>query len=145
MWSTSGHCLNCCIEDLQLALARVHDRRTYGLFYWASRLSLDSFTSVALYLGYLFLICLFDFLVTGTIGFLTSYWVVRSLLDITLYLSNWTGRLFSAPCYDVGWSLESQALGVTESKHGQSDPTDQACICPQTQPPSYESVRSGST
>jgi hypothetical protein len=82
---------------------------------------------------------------SGTIGFLTSYWVVRSLLDITLYLSNWTGRLFSAPCYDVGWSLESQASGVTESKHGQSDPTDQACICPQTQPPSYESVRSGST
>lgn len=37
----------------------------YGLFYWASRLSLDSFTSVALYFGYLFLICLFDFLVTG--------------------------------------------------------------------------------
>ena len=37
----------------------------YGLFYWASRLSLGSFTSVALYLGYLFLICLFDFLITG--------------------------------------------------------------------------------
>lgn len=37
----------------------------YGLFYWASRLSLDSFSSVALYLGYLFLICLLDFLVTG--------------------------------------------------------------------------------
>ncbi|KAF8135387.1 hypothetical protein EV363DRAFT_792549 [Boletus edulis] len=37
----------------------------YGLFYWASRLSLDSFTSVALYLGYLFLLCLFDFLITG--------------------------------------------------------------------------------
>ncbi|KAH0827892.1 hypothetical protein J3R83DRAFT_3521 [Lanmaoa asiatica] len=51
----------------------------YGLFYWGSRLSLDSFTSVALYLGYLFLICLFDFLVTGTIGFLASYWVVRRL------------------------------------------------------------------
>ncbi|KAF9227325.1 Nonaspanin [Gyrodon lividus] len=51
----------------------------YGLFYWASRLSLDSFSSVALYLGYLFLICLFDFLVTGTIGFLASYWAVRRL------------------------------------------------------------------
>ncbi|KAI9569682.1 hypothetical protein HD554DRAFT_501848 [Boletus coccyginus] len=51
----------------------------YGLFYWASRLSLDSFSSVALYLGYLFLICLFDFLITGTIGFLASYWVVRTL------------------------------------------------------------------
>ncbi|KAF8131697.1 hypothetical protein EV363DRAFT_1217485 [Boletus edulis] len=51
----------------------------YGLFYWASRLSLDSFTSVALYLGYLFLLCLFDFLITGTIGFLASYWIVRRL------------------------------------------------------------------
>ncbi|OJA11697.1 hypothetical protein AZE42_02099 [Rhizopogon vesiculosus] len=51
----------------------------YGLFYWMSRLSLDSFSSVALYLGYLFLICLFDFLVTGTIGFLASYWAVRRL------------------------------------------------------------------
>lgn len=37
----------------------------YGLFYWMSRLSLDSLSSVTLYLGYLFLICLFDFLVTG--------------------------------------------------------------------------------
>ncbi|KAL4078366.1 hypothetical protein V8B97DRAFT_1936920 [Scleroderma yunnanense] len=43
----------------------------YGLFYWASRLSLDSFTSVALYLGYLFLLCLFDFLITGESSFST--------------------------------------------------------------------------
>lgn len=41
----------------------------YGIFYWASRLSLDSFTSVALYLGYLFLLCLFDFLITGESSF----------------------------------------------------------------------------
>ncbi|KAG1870146.1 hypothetical protein DFJ58DRAFT_764882 [Suillus subalutaceus] len=51
----------------------------YGLFYWLSRLSLHSLSSVALYLGYLFLICLFDFIVTGTIGFLASYWAVRRL------------------------------------------------------------------
>jgi hypothetical protein len=37
----------------------------YGLFYWLSRLSLHSLSSVALYLGYLFLICIFDFIVTG--------------------------------------------------------------------------------
>lgn len=37
----------------------------YGLFYWLSRLSLDSFSSVALYLGYLFLLVILDFLVTG--------------------------------------------------------------------------------
>jgi transmembrane 9 superfamily protein 2/4 len=51
----------------------------YGLFYWASRLSLDSMSSVVLYLGYLFLLVIFDFLVTGTIGFLASYWAVRKL------------------------------------------------------------------
>ncbi|KAF9268906.1 Nonaspanin [Marasmius fiardii PR-910] len=51
----------------------------YGLFYWASRLSLDSFSSVALYLGYLFILTLLDFLATGTIGFLASYWAVRKL------------------------------------------------------------------
>ncbi|KAI0082071.1 Nonaspanin [Panus rudis PR-1116 ss-1] len=51
----------------------------YGLFYWASRLSLGSLTSVALYMGYLLLLCLLDFLVTGTIGFLASYWAVRKL------------------------------------------------------------------
>lgn len=33
--------------------------------YWALRLSLDSFTSAALYFGYLLLLCLFDFLITG--------------------------------------------------------------------------------
>ncbi|KAJ2918522.1 hypothetical protein MD484_g1852, partial [Candolleomyces efflorescens] len=51
----------------------------YGLFYWASRLKLDSKTSAVLYLGYLFLIALLDFLITGTVGFLASYWAVRRL------------------------------------------------------------------
>ena len=69
----------------------------YGLFYWASRLKLDSLSAVVLYLGYLFLIAVFDFLITGipvlliffflvlislligTIGFLASYWAVRKL------------------------------------------------------------------
>jgi len=37
----------------------------YGIFYWASRLSLDSLSSLVLYLGYLFLIALLDFLITG--------------------------------------------------------------------------------
>ncbi|OBZ67005.1 Transmembrane 9 superfamily member 2 [Grifola frondosa] len=51
----------------------------YGIFYWASRLSLDSFSSVVLYMGYLLLLALLDFLVTGTIGFLASYWAIRRL------------------------------------------------------------------
>ena len=37
----------------------------YGLFYWASRLSLDSFSSFVLYMGYLLLLVILDFLVTG--------------------------------------------------------------------------------
>ncbi|KAI0093045.1 Nonaspanin [Irpex rosettiformis] len=51
----------------------------YGLFYWASRLSLGSFQSTCLYLGYLLLLVLFDFLVTGTIGFIATYWALRRL------------------------------------------------------------------
>ncbi|KAJ6499265.1 Nonaspanin TM9SF [Mycena sanguinolenta] len=51
----------------------------YGLFFWASRLSLHSMSSAILYLGYLFLLVIFDFLITGTIGFLASYWAVRRL------------------------------------------------------------------
>jgi len=51
----------------------------YGAYYWVSRLSLDSFSSVILYLGYLLLLVLLDFLVTGTIGFLAAYWAVRKL------------------------------------------------------------------
>ena len=69
----------------------------YGLYYWASRLQLDSFAAAVLYLGYLILIALLDFLVTGectdkwcrhyglthdckgTIGFIASYWAVRRL------------------------------------------------------------------
>jgi transmembrane 9 superfamily member 2/4 len=38
----------------------------YGLFYWATKLSLDSASSIVLYLGYLFLLVLLDFLATGT-------------------------------------------------------------------------------
>ncbi|KAH9485413.1 Transmembrane 9 superfamily member 7 [Psilocybe cubensis] len=52
---------------------------TYGLFYWATQLRLESFSSVVLYLGYLFLISVLDFLVTGTIGFFASYWVIRKI------------------------------------------------------------------
>ncbi|KAI0819995.1 Nonaspanin [Trametes gibbosa] len=51
----------------------------YGIVYWASRLSLDSFSSTVLYFGYLLLLALLDFLVTGTIGFLATYWAVRRL------------------------------------------------------------------
>jgi transmembrane 9 superfamily protein 2/4 len=77
----------------------------YGLFYWASRLSFGSLSSVLLYLGYLVLLALLYFLVTGmfsiprmrllftnsnsfsgTIGFLASYWAVRRLYRYTYLL-----------------------------------------------------------
>ncbi|KAF8199832.1 Nonaspanin TM9SF [Mycena galopus ATCC 62051] len=51
----------------------------YGLFFLASRMSLHSMSSAILYLGYLFLLVMLDFLITGTIGFLASYWAVRRL------------------------------------------------------------------
>jgi transmembrane 9 superfamily member 2/4 len=68
----------------------------YGLYYWVSRISLDSLSGIVLYLGYLFLIVLLDFLITGkymshsldcdddrtplgTIGFLASFWAVRRI------------------------------------------------------------------
>lgn len=73
----------------------------YGVFYWASRLSLDSLASVVLYIGYLsaqisfhflpgaptngrldassLLLSLANFLLTGSIGFLASYFAIRRL------------------------------------------------------------------
>ncbi|WVQ79502.1 hypothetical protein IAT38_001601 [Cryptococcus sp. DSM 104549] len=51
----------------------------YGVWYWASRLSLDSFTSVVLYFGYLFLFSLLDFLVGGSIGYIATYFAIRRL------------------------------------------------------------------
>ncbi|WVR08326.1 hypothetical protein IAU60_005379 [Kwoniella sp. DSM 27419] len=51
----------------------------YGVWYWASRLSLDSFTSMVLYFGYLFLFSLLDFLIGGSIGFIATYFAMRRL------------------------------------------------------------------
>jgi len=51
----------------------------YGLYYWATRLSLDSLSGQVIYFGYLFLLTLVNFLTTGTIGFMASYWAVRRL------------------------------------------------------------------
>ncbi|GMK57210.1 hypothetical protein CspeluHIS016_0400440 [Cutaneotrichosporon spelunceum] len=51
----------------------------YGILYWASRLSLGSFTSVVLYLGYLFLASLLVFLLLGSIGATASWWATRRL------------------------------------------------------------------
>ncbi|CAH7686254.1 hypothetical protein BY996DRAFT_6827124 [Phakopsora pachyrhizi] len=50
----------------------------YGLIY-ATRLSLDGFTSIALYVGYLTLIALLDFLMTGAIGYIATLFFVRKI------------------------------------------------------------------
>ncbi|PVG01267.1 hypothetical protein CPB86DRAFT_805430 [Serendipita vermifera] len=51
----------------------------YGIYYWLSRLSLDSMASIVLYFGYLLILALINFIVTGTIGFLASAWAVRRI------------------------------------------------------------------
>ncbi|KAF8161119.1 hypothetical protein B0H34DRAFT_795956 [Crassisporium funariophilum] len=50
----------------------------YGLFYWASRLQLDSLSSVACFVHTVPVLPGSDIL-TGTIGFIASYWAVRKL------------------------------------------------------------------
>ena len=51
---------------------------TYGVYY-AFRLTLDGISSKVLYLGYLCLIALLDFLITGTIGYLSTYYFLRKM------------------------------------------------------------------
>ncbi|POV99757.1 hypothetical protein PSHT_13404 [Puccinia striiformis] len=50
----------------------------YGLLY-ATRLSLHGFTSIALYLGYLLLLGLLDFLMTGSIGYVATFFFVKKI------------------------------------------------------------------
>lgn len=45
----------------------------YGIYYWATQLRLDSFSSTVVYFGYLSLLTILDFLCTASIGFLASY------------------------------------------------------------------------
>ncbi|KAF8322305.1 endosomal P24A protein [Clavulina sp. PMI_390] len=51
----------------------------YGIYYWATQLRLDSFSSTVVYFGYLFLLTVLNFLCTASIGFIASYWAVRRL------------------------------------------------------------------
>ena len=51
----------------------------YGCYYWMARLSLDSYASVVLYFGYVFIFATFIFLMCGTVGFVASYWSVKRL------------------------------------------------------------------
>lgn len=51
----------------------------YGLFYWMTRLDLDGISNRILYLGYLFLLSLLDFILFGTIGWAASFVAIRSM------------------------------------------------------------------
>jgi len=44
----------------------------YGIYYWATQLRLDSFSSTVVYFGYLSLLSLLAFLCTASVGFLAS-------------------------------------------------------------------------
>jgi transmembrane 9 superfamily protein 2/4 len=50
-----------------------------AIFFWASRLSFGSLTSAVLYLGYSALISLMIFILTGTIGFVASWFFVHRI------------------------------------------------------------------
>ncbi|KAA8914473.1 hypothetical protein FN846DRAFT_896912 [Sphaerosporella brunnea] len=50
-----------------------------AIVYWISKLSLSSFTGNVLYLGYSALIGFLFFILTGTIGFFSSYFFVRKI------------------------------------------------------------------
>ncbi|CAO1613621.1 unnamed protein product [Parajaminaea phylloscopi] len=51
----------------------------YGLFYWATRLTLPGFSNVVLYLSYLSILCLLDFVLFGTIGYLACWVAIERM------------------------------------------------------------------
>ena len=51
----------------------------YAVHYFVSRLELDRFVSGVLYFGYMAIITIAFFLVTGTIGFLSAFYFVRAI------------------------------------------------------------------
>lgn len=51
----------------------------YGLFYWASRLSLPGLANKVLYLSYLSILCVMCYALFGTIGYMASYAAVQRM------------------------------------------------------------------
>uniref|UniRef100_A0A6B2KZX5 Transmembrane 9 superfamily member n=1 Tax=Arcella intermedia TaxID=1963864 RepID=A0A6B2KZX5_9EUKA len=54
----------------------------YAIFYYATRLDLDGFVPSLLYYGYSLILCLFFFVLTGTIGHLACFWFVRKIYQV---------------------------------------------------------------
>jgi len=51
----------------------------YAIFYYATRLEVDGFVPSLLYFGYSLILCMFFFVLTGTIGFYSCYWFVKKI------------------------------------------------------------------
>jgi len=51
----------------------------YSIFYFVSRLKVRGFVPALLYFGYTSILCLFFFVMTGTIGFYASYYFVKRI------------------------------------------------------------------
>lgn len=53
----------------------------YGLFYYSTRLNIGAGSSSVLYFGYTFILSLFIFLMTGSIGFFASFLFVQNIYN----------------------------------------------------------------
>jgi transmembrane 9 superfamily protein 2/4 len=53
----------------------------YGLFYYSTRLNIEAGSSSVMYFGYTFILSLFIFLMTGSIGFLASFLFVKNMYN----------------------------------------------------------------
>jgi len=51
----------------------------YSIFYYIYRLEMSNFVSLVLYFGWIIVMCILFFILTGTIGFLASLWFVRKI------------------------------------------------------------------
>merc|ERR1719254_282160 len=51
----------------------------YSILYFMSRLQIEKFVSVMLYFGYMFIMSIMFFLLTGAIGTISAFWFVRAI------------------------------------------------------------------
>lgn len=51
----------------------------YSIFYFATRLAITRAVSIVLFFAYSLMICFLFFLLSGTVGFLASFWFVNTI------------------------------------------------------------------
>lgn len=54
----------------------------YSIHYYVSKLEINTFVSTFLYFGYTLIMTFLFFILTGTIGFLASFWFVRKIYSV---------------------------------------------------------------